>query len=67
MEAHVFDVSMWQDQSAAVRKVMAFYVVEREHIPSVDKTEKTRRIEEFEKSCPIEVSAECQRLLNECK
>jgi hypothetical protein len=67
VETHVFDASKWQDQSSAVRKVMAFYLLEREHIPSVEKGAKTRRIVEFERSCPIEVSAECQRLLNECR
>jgi hypothetical protein len=65
VNTHVFNVSMWHDQSAAVRKVLEFYMIEREHIPHVDENARNRRIKAFEKSCPVNISAECRKLLVE--
>jgi hypothetical protein len=65
VDTHVFNVSMWHDQSAAVRKVLEFYMIEREHIPHVDENARNRRIKAFEKSCPVNISTECRKLIIE--
>jgi hypothetical protein len=63
VDTNVFDEKMWKDQSSAVSKVLNYYTIKREDIPLVDETAKDRRIKEFEKSCPTEISVECKRLL----
>ncbi len=65
VDTHVFDVSMWQDHPAAVRKVLEFYMIERDHIPHAEEAARNGRIQAFEKSCPVNISVECRRLLAE--
>lgn len=67
VDTNVFDEKMWQDQSIAVSKVLSFYMIKREDIPLIDETAKTRRIKEFEQSCPAEITDECKRLLEFAK
>ena len=64
VDTNVFDASMQQGQSAAVRKVLDFYMIKREDIPPSDEIARSRRIKAFEKSCPTNPSDEYQDLLH---
>jgi len=64
VDTNAIDESMGQGRSAAVRKVLSFYMIERERIPPADETAKTLHIQKFEKSCPDEISEDCRLLLN---
>jgi IS1 family transposase len=65
VDTNAIEESMGQGRSASVRKVLAFYMIERESIPLADKDAKARHIQKFEKTCPAEISEECRRLLSE--
>jgi hypothetical protein len=51
------------EHSSLVRDVLKFHYIKREGIPPADESAKIIKIEEFEKSCPQTISAECARLL----
>jgi hypothetical protein len=63
IDENVFESSKWQNKSATIRKVLDFYITDREDIQPATADAKTRHIKTFEKSCPMDTSEECKKLL----
>ena len=65
VDTNAFDDSMLKGCSFAIRKVLEFYMIKREDLPSADESAKLRKITAFEKSCTNTISEECRKLLLE--
>jgi len=66
VDTNLFNPEAWQGRSAAVCKALDFYMIGRGDIPHVKDDIKARHIQQFEKSCPPEISPELKKLLREC-
>jgi len=66
VDTNNFSSAIRDDQSATVRKVLGFYMIERDSIRPIDETVKQRKIKAYEKSCPSEMSEDCKKLLQLC-
>lgn len=64
VDTNVFEKSAFNGYSVAIRKVLGFYMIERESIKSASEVEKERKIKAFDKTCSQEISDECRRLLS---
>lgn len=64
---HVFNPHEWVGQSASVRNVLKFYLIERNTIPAADEEAKLCQIRTFEESCPPEITGEVKVLLEKCR
>jgi hypothetical protein len=62
---NIFESSKWQNKSSSIIKVLNFYITEREDIQPVDEDVKIRHIKTFERSCSMDISEECKRLLGQ--
>ena len=60
-----FDPAQWSKESKAVKDLLNFYLMKREDIPLASEEAKAKAIKGFEESCPIEITAECKKLLEE--
>ena len=60
-----FDPVQWYEKSKSVQDLLNFYLIKCEYIPLVSKEAKDKAINEFEESCPTEITAECKKLLEE--
>jgi hypothetical protein len=65
IDKNIFERAKWQNKSATIRKVLDFYTIEREDIQPVDENTKTRHIKTFEKTCALDISGECKKLLGQ--
>lgn len=60
-----FSPELWDKKSQNISDFLSFYMIKREDIHTIDEAEKNRAIKIFEDSCPVEISAECKRLIEE--
>ena len=58
-----FSPDMWRGHSKKVSRLLDFYLIQREDVPSVSQAKKLKAIRDFEDSCPDEITEECQDLL----
>jgi len=64
VDTNVFDKSTFKSYPVTVRKVLGYYLIDRESIKLSDEAEKVRNIEVFDNNCSTEISDECRRLLS---
>jgi hypothetical protein len=62
---NIFESSKWEKTSTSIKKVLDFYIIERDDIPLVEEEAKIRHIRKFDKSCPEKISEICAKLLGE--
>lgn len=60
-----FSPELWSKQSQSISKFLKFYLIKREDIHAADETAKDKAIKVFEDCCPVEISGECNRLIEE--
>jgi len=63
VEKYDFDETHWGRYSPAIKKVLRFHLHDREKVKKASAKAKEKWIEEFGKTCPTEVSAECAHLI----
>lgn len=65
VKANEFVKEKWADSPKRIVDFLDFYLIKREDIEIVDEDKKEKRIIAFEKSCPVNVSPLCEKLLRE--
>jgi hypothetical protein len=65
IDTNIFESSTWENKSSSIRKVLDYYLIERDDIPLANEKVKMCRIRDFEKSCPQNISEICAQLLSD--
>ena len=65
ISANAFSSDMWRGRGRRVCNLLNLYLIQREDIKPAKQSAKLEAIKAFEDSCPVEITEECKRLLED--
>lgn len=65
--SNIFIPDQWTKLNKNEKSVLELHLYNRENIPSASDSKKLKEIKKFEKTCPVDCSSECNKLIKNAK